>query len=157
VPGTNVFPIACNGGQTVRIALGAPAMGLIMKAMVVQLNPDGTGPPVNTLLDGFNYTFYNSAVACPPGTVTTAGDTSVSSQAEAQGQVSQTFTVPNNKDRWFAADGVTPAIGLNIPYLNCDGGLSNAKDLLYVKLVVGGSASENKTFGVFMGIGHYRG
>jgi hypothetical protein len=156
-----MFPVGpINGLQTLRLALGAPAMGLIVKALVVQLNQDGS--VCTTGLEGFSYAFYNSAVACPPsptqqGTPTSA-EPSVLLASEVQGQVSQTFVVPSGKDRYYLADGVTlGAIGLNIPYLNCDGGLSNAKDLLYMKLIVPGTATLQKYFGVFMGIGHYRG
>jgi hypothetical protein len=159
-PGTNLFPIGpINGGQTLRLALGAPAMGLISKAMVVQLNQDGTAA-AGASLEGFNYTFYNSAVACPPSPngqpTPTANEPAVKAAAEAQGQTSITYAVPSGKDRYLLADGVTPAIGLNVPYINSDGGLSNASTKLYMKLTVLGSAT-NKYFGIFMGIAHYRG
>jgi hypothetical protein len=158
-PGTNMFPIGpINGGQTLRLALGAPAKGMISKAMVVQLKQDGT--VATTGLEGFSYTFYNSAAACPPspnmqGTPTSA-EPAVNAGAEAQGLVSITYVVPSGKDRYLLADGITPAIGLEVPYVNSDSGLSDASPKLYMKLTVLGVAT-NKYFGVFMGIQHYKG
>ena len=161
--GPNIFPINCTGGGTVRIAIPAPPFGLVMKAVVVQLNPDGTAGPPSAVLDGFQVTFYNSAKACPAGApgvpvfTPATQEPLVNAAVEIAGQLSPTWVIPKSQDRYQvgSTDGGYMTIG--IPYINCDAGISDAKGMVYVKIVVGGSTSENKTFGVFMGIQHYRG
>jgi hypothetical protein len=127
---------------------------MIMKAQVVQLNPDGTA--ATTALDGFTYAFYDAAAGCPPGTTLTTAEPTVKAALEAQHQLIAPRVVPAGKDRYLNADGSDGGfMGVGIPYVNSDAGLSNASRKLYMKLTVPGTAA--KAFGVFMGIQHYRG
>jgi hypothetical protein len=154
--GTNLFPLTVQGGQTVRVMLGAPAMGLIMKFSVIQLNADGTLITSNNLLSGFSYTFYDAAVACPPGVTQTSTEPTVNAAIEAQHQIMPTKVAASNNDRVELADGSDGTYSqIGIPYINRDGSLSSAQPKLYMKLTVLGTGT--KTFGIFMGIQHYRG
>jgi len=158
--GTNQFPVAVTGGQIVRLALGAPAMGLIMKATIVQLNADGSAiADGNAALGGFSYPFFDAGIACPPGVTNISDEATtplVTAAAEAQHQISPTKTVPSGKSRFLLADGTDGTFSqIGIPYINRDGSLSSAQPVIYLKLVAPGSGP--KTFGVFMGIQHYRG
>jgi hypothetical protein len=131
-----------NGGTITRIAIDAPSRGTIVKAMVIQL----TGA-----MDGFNYTFYDAAAGCPPGTIT--GADTIDPIAQAAHQIclprvaSTTGTI---KDRYTLADGTDGSFSPAGSYANADAGQSDAARKLYMKLNVPGVGA--KTFGIFLGI-----
>jgi hypothetical protein len=133
--------VAVNGGQILRIALGAPSKGQIFKAAVIQL----TGS-----MDGFNYALYNSAAGCPPGVIT--GADTVDPTAQAQAQICAPRVAATGKDRYLLTDGTDGSFS-PVPigyYSNADGGQSTAQRKLYIRLTVPGTGA--KTFGIFIGI-----
>jgi hypothetical protein len=133
----NRYPLDINGGETHRLELPAPSKGEIKKAQVIQF----TGAR-----DGFSYTFYNSAAGCPPGV---NNDDDVEPWQEAQAQVSPSRSAAAGDDRYLkdGQDGAFESMG---SYRNADGGLSNAKSKLYMKLTVPGGGA--KRFGIFLQI-----
>jgi hypothetical protein len=154
---TSLFPLQAFGGYTWRIALDAPAECLITRAAVVQLKPDGTKATAD--LDGFTYTLYDAAVACPPGqSLATTLEPTVKAVLEAQHEV-LTRVVPAGQDRYLLPDGTDgSSLGPGLPYINADDVRRTAPvQKVYMKLVVEGTDRQEKTFGVFLNFGYYRG
>jgi hypothetical protein len=139
VSAANVPLISTTGGHIVRVALGAPSRGQILKAMVIQLSG---------AMDGFTYAFYNSAAGCPPGDIT--GADTVDPIAQSLAQVCAPRAAATGKDRYMLADGSDGSFTSAGYYENADGGQSNAQRKLYMKLTVPGTGA--KTFAVSLGI-----
>lgn len=144
----NIYPLNVTGGTTVRVAIKAPPRGSILKAQVIQFSGGK---------NSFTSMFFNSAAACPPDPLDNNGQPApvtppvvVNPWAEAAGQIGAPMAAANNQDRYMVngVDGGFSPVG--VPYANADGGVSDAKGFLYLKLQAGGSGA--LVFGVFLNI-----
>jgi hypothetical protein len=126
-------------GQTYRIALNAPPRGELIQLQCIQV---GGGKST------FSFAVFNSAVSCPPGQATTAGDATVDPMVEYAGQIGPLRVVATASDRYVLSDGSDggwPAVP--IQYVNADGtSNTTAQGKLYLKFIAGGAG----TFGIFI-------
>jgi len=151
----NVYPITVSGSTIYRGTVAAPPRGVIRKAQIIQFAigqsrefvDDKDKPPSSD----FTSTFYNSAVACPPG-----NHDPIDPALEAAGQLCAPLAATGGNDRYLDASGndggFFPA---GIPYENADLPVDHSEQTataplgtLYLKIETTGTMPV--VFGVFL-------
>jgi hypothetical protein len=135
------------GGKTYRMAISAPPKGSIIRAQCIQTSGSKTT---------FSFSFYNSAASCPPDPLDPNGNPApvtpavvVDPTVEYMGQIGPTRSVATAQDRYLNPDGSDGGwLQIGMPYVNADGGISNAQSKIYIKFVAGGAG----TYDVFLTI-----
>jgi hypothetical protein len=171
----NVYPIDVVGSAIYRASIPAPPRGIIRKAQIIQffavegladtgkaksdkvksgkgkVGGGGLAKPPLPVGSAFTATFYNSALACPPG-----NSGPVDPAIEAGGQIYFPLKTDGTSDRYLDADGndggFFPA---GIPYSNNDPPIDQSDQVLhappgtlYLKLETTGTGAI--VFGVFL-------
>ena len=125
-------------GQTYRFEIDAPSGGTVLRAQCVEMDGNKTT---------FQFAFFCSAVSCPPGQATTAGDNTVDPTTEYNGQIGPSRIVNPANDRYVlpnGSDGGWQTLG---QYVNTDDP-NIPQNKLYMKFIAGG----NGTFSAFLTI-----